>query len=71
MNKAYTTIGHLKNKNTLILEDKLPEYFDDYKVTLKPIKKKSIKRIAGFAKGKIIIKNNFNDPLEEFKEYIE
>lgn len=34
----------------------------------KPIKKKD--RVFGYAKGKIFLKPDFDDPVEDFKEYM-
>lgn len=39
--------------------DETPQYRDDYKITPK----------AGTAKGLVIIADDFDEPLEDFKEY--
>jgi hypothetical protein len=40
--------------------DEIPQYRDDYKITPK----------AGTAKGLVIISDDFDEPLEDFKEYM-
>ncbi len=43
----------------------------EYELILKPLPPKSGPRKPGSAKGKIIITDEFNDPLPEFKPYTE
>ncbi|BAP54524.1 hypothetical protein THII_0227 [Thioploca ingrica] len=40
--------------------DEIPQYQDDYKITLK----------AGTAKGLVIIADDFDEPLDDFKDYM-
>jgi hypothetical protein len=64
------------NDNKLILA--LPEYFVNKKIEVivlpydEPnsiIQKKKRRDAFGILKGKMIIKDNFDEPLEDFKEY--
>jgi hypothetical protein len=52
------------------LKNDVSDYIDfiKYKSAKKSLKKE--KRIAGQAKGMISMKNNFEDPIEGFNEYM-
>ncbi len=54
----------------LDLKNDVSDYIDfiKYKSVKKSLKKD--KRIAGQAKGLISMKDNFDDPIEGFKEYV-
>ncbi len=50
----------LRNVSDIHKVDEIPEYQNNYKITLK----------AGTAKGLVIIADDFDEPLEDFKEYM-
>ena len=58
------------SKLPLDLKKDVSEYIDfiQYKSVRKSLKKE--KRISGQAKGLISMKDNFDDPIEGFKEYM-
>ncbi len=64
--------------DAMFIDNKTIRLFDEYPVSEKEIKliiipKKTLnlKRKAGLLKGKIRMSENFNDPLEDIKEYME
>jgi hypothetical protein len=48
------------------LKKQVVQFMDSLLDATSPKRKKPV---AGLAKGKIIIKEGFNDPIEDFKEY--
>ncbi len=65
--QLYTKLSGLP----LNLQFEVSEFIDFLKFKSKnQDTKKSKKRIAGKAKGLIEMKDNFDDPIEGFKEYI-
>ena len=64
--QLYTKLSGLP----LNLKDEVADFIDFLK--FKSLKKslKMNKRIAGQAKGLIAMKDNFDDPIEGFKEYM-
>lgn len=52
------------------MRKKVADYIESllHKSSPKPTKKK--KMIPGLAKGMIIMKDNFDDPIEDFKDYM-
>ena len=47
------------------------EPIDENVDTVNQIKKRPISELKGFLKGKVWMSNDFNEPLEEMKEYME
>ena len=47
------------------------EDFIDFLIEKSKKEKKPLKRTLGLAKGRIIIPDNFDEPLTDFKEYME
>jgi len=71
MISAYVTTGELLNKNTVKLDEKITLNSNKVKIIIEPIiEEKKKKRQFGCLKGKIIMKSDFNNPLEEFREYM-
>lgn len=72
MNTAYVIIGELINHDTIKLKEAVP--FEDGEirvvVELKEKVPESRKRAFGSLKGKITMRDDFNEPLEDFKEYM-
>jgi hypothetical protein len=52
------------------LKNEVSDYIDFIKFKLVRKSFKTRKRIAGQAKGLISMKDNFDDPIEGFKEYM-
>jgi hypothetical protein len=71
MEKAIVTKGHLISTRNIELEEDIPFNDETYEIILKPISQKSNnKRKAGTLKGLIHIKDDFDEPLEDFQEYM-
>lgn len=61
----YTEISSLPDNLKIEVSD-----FIDFLITKKKLSKRNKKREAGFLKGKIEISSNFDEPLEDFKDYM-
>ena len=72
MERAIVTKGRLESSRTLILDEDIPFTGDSFEIiilkTTKGIKK--TKRNAGTLKGLIHMRDDFDSPLEDFKEYM-
>lgn len=62
INSAFLSLSESDKKKVLDLIEKLKSE--------KNIKKKKKDRIPGLLKGKIHMKDNFDDPIEAFKDYM-
>ena len=62
--QLYTKLSGLSDQMKLEVEN-----FIDYLRYKSKIKKAARKRISGKAKGRIIINDNFDDPIPGFEEY--
>lgn len=63
--QLYTQLSSLPNE----LQKKVAEYISFLKFQAKkPLKQKG--RIPGLAKGMISMKDNFDDPIEDFQNYM-
>lgn len=71
MNEAIVTTGHLEKPNIIKLDESLNVNYDEIRIVIEPISKKNNIRKAGVLKGRIKIAPDFDEPLEEFKEYME
>jgi len=70
MEQAIITRGHFKNPHHIILDEDIKEIFDSVEIIIRPLNKTSLpNRKAGTLKNLIHINKNFNEPLEDFKEY--
>ncbi|MBF0235472.1 MAG: DUF2281 domain-containing protein [Desulfamplus sp.] len=58
---------------TFILDEDLPDMGDSFEIIIikKKQKKTKPRRKAGTLKGKIHMSDDFDEPLEDFKEYME
>lgn len=71
MEHAIVTRGHLTSSNTIILDEQISKELYDVEVIIKPIMQTKTKRKAGTLQGLIHISNDFDSPLEDFKEYMQ
>jgi hypothetical protein len=72
MNTAYVVRGRLKEHKLIELEESLP--FENGIITVMVSKQGgniSRKRFAGKWKGQIELAPDFDEPLEDFREYME
>lgn len=72
MEQAIITKGRLESPRTMILDEDIPFMGESFEVIIikKPNKKKPIRK-AGTLKGLIHMQEDFDKPLEDFKEYME
>lgn len=74
MKTAYSVKGYLLNQETIRLDEPLPRESGDVRVLLEfeesNGKKYSRKKMHGILKGEIIMSDDFNEPLECFREYM-
>lgn len=73
MEKAIITKGRLTSPRTIILDEDMPDMGDSFEIIIIKKRKKRAKpaRKAGTLKGLIHISDDFDEPLEDFKEYME
>jgi hypothetical protein len=71
MENAIITRGRFTSPGSIILEEDIPYQGELFEIIIKPIKKERSIRKAGTLKGKIHINDNFDEPLDDFKEYME
>jgi len=72
MQTAYVVEAEFIDNQTIHIKEPLNLENKNVLVTIQPSNenKKSKKRLFGKYKGKIWMSPDFNDPLEEFKEYM-
>ncbi len=74
MKTAYSVKGYLLDQETIRLEEPLPIESGDVKLVVEFIdsngKKYSRKNMHGILKREIIIPDDFNEPLDCFREYM-
>ena len=63
--QLYTQLSSLRTE----LQKKVAEYIDFLKFRAKKSSKRN-KKIAGLATGLISMKSNFDDPIEDFEDYM-
>jgi len=75
MTTAISTEGILKRQIYQIIEtlplERLTELLKFLQKWLEPTRIEKKRRIRGRAKGQIIMRADFDEPLEDFKEYME
>lgn len=72
MNTAFTTTGHLLNNHTIELDENITFKSKNVKIIIEPVEEPIKKeRQFGCLKGKLIMKPDFNEPLDDFKEYMQ
>lgn len=64
--QLYTKLSELPSN----LKSEVADFIDFLKYKSKNTDKKNIKRIPGKAKGLIKMKDNFDDPIEGFNDYL-
>ena len=64
--QLYTKLAGLPSN----LKSEVSDFIDFLRFKSKHTHKKNIKRISGRAKGLVEMKDNFDDPIEGFNEYI-
>ncbi len=69
MEKIILTTGHFDSEKRIVLEEDVPIQSDSFEIIIRPLRKNKIDRQAGTLKGLIHISNDFDEPLEDFKEY--
>jgi hypothetical protein len=69
---AIITKGRLESSRTLILDEDIPFMGESFEVIIiKKTHKKKPMRKAGTLKGRIHMRDDFDEPLEDFKDYME
>ncbi len=73
MQHAIITKGRLQSPRSIILEEDIPYTGDSFEIIIinKIALKEKLSRKVGTLKGKIHIKDDFDEPLEGFREYME
>ncbi|ACF43671.1 DUF2281 domain-containing protein [Pelodictyon phaeoclathratiforme] len=73
MQHAIITKGRLLSPRSIILEEDIPCIEDSFEIIIineTTVKERSSREV-GTLKGKIHIKDDFDEPLEDFREYME
>ena len=73
MQHAIITKGRFQSPRSIILDEDIPYTGDSFEIIIinKTAAEKKPLRKAGTLKGKIHIKDDFDEPLEDFREYME
>ncbi|MBF0118938.1 MAG: hypothetical protein HQK79_08890 [Desulfobacterales bacterium] len=71
MKHAYITTGEIISPNSLKLDEFIEIFSKRVRIIIEPLEEqKKIKRTFGCAKDWLIIKDDFDAPLDEFKDEI-
>ena len=71
MNTAYATTGRLLSNHTIELDENISITSKKVKIIIEPVEEdKKKERQFGCLKGKLIMKPDFNEPIDDFKEYM-
>lgn len=70
MQHAIVTTGRFERPNRIILNEALPDMMEAVRVIIEPVSFTAIRRKAGALKGLIDVLPGFDDPLDDFKEYM-
>lgn len=71
MKHAIIVEAELIDKKTLKLDEPLENIHGKVELIIKDKGKNGVKKkLIGFSKGKVHMSKDFNEPLEDFKEYI-
>ncbi|MBF0410490.1 MAG: DUF2281 domain-containing protein [Candidatus Riflebacteria bacterium] len=67
------TSGRLQSPKSIILDEAIPYTEDSFEIIIinKTTLKEKLSRKAGTLQGKIHIKDDFDEPLDDFREYME
>jgi len=71
MNTAYIVTGNIKNRDTIKLDEPVP--FDDGEIRIVIERQQGLKRPdrkPGSWKDRIRVADDFDSPLEDFKDYM-
>ncbi len=73
MDLAIFIKGLLQSPRSIILDENIPYTGDSFEVIIidNTAVKERLSRKVGTLKGKIHIKDDFDEPLEDFREYME
>jgi hypothetical protein len=73
MQHAIITKGRLQSPRSIILDENIPYTGDSFEIIIinNTAVKERLPRKVGTLKGKIHIKDDFDEPLEDFREYME
>jgi len=72
MQHAIITKGRLQSPRSIILDENIPYTGDSFEVIIinnTAVKERSSRKV-GTLKGKIHIKDDFDEPLDDFREYM-
>ncbi len=70
MQHAIVTTGRFERPNRIILDESLSDILEAVRVIIEPVSLASIRRKAGALKGLIDVLPGFDDPLDDFEEYM-
>ena len=70
MQHAMITTGRFERPNRIILNEPLPDFMDVVRVIIEPVSLTFLRRKAGALKGLIDVLPGFDEPLEDFEEYM-
>jgi hypothetical protein len=70
MRHAIVMTGRFESLDRIILDEQLPETFSKIRVTIESLTMPPKRRKAGALKGLIQVTPDFDDPLEDFQEYM-
>ncbi len=73
MQHAIITKGRLESPRSIILDEDIPYNGDSFEIIIinnTAVKERSSRKV-GTLKGKIHIKDDFDEPLDDFREYME
>lgn len=70
MQHVIITTGRFERPNRIILHESLPDIRATVRVIIEPVAVPAIRRKAGALKGLIEVLPGFDDPLDDFKEYL-
>lgn len=70
MQHAIVTTGRFECPNRIILSEALPNTLALIRVIIEPLTQPVIRRKAGVLKGLIEVLPGFDEPLDDFKEYM-
>ena len=70
MQHAIVTTGRFERPNRIILNESLPDLMATVRVIIEPLFASPIRRKAGALKGLIDVLPGFDEPLEDFEEYM-
>ena len=73
MQHAIITKGRLQSPRSIILDEDIPYNEDSFEIIIinNTAVKERFSRKVGTLKGKIHIKDDFDEPLEDFREYMD